>query len=260
MHPARQNAEMRLETLRRTALVGIGVGALWAGSATAQPTATYPNGGQQAPPTMPSTAPQQPAQQQQPGGGYYYGQAGSAGGYSSGYGAQPAASAYPTTGYPGAYGQGVGQPPSSGFGPRDTGGDDSTGGGPNGVVWFGWLALGIPYATGLGIAVADDFANSSGWLALPVAGPWVALSNRDDPCRGVEDETEFNSEVSACVAEPLVRAMLVLSGVLQASGTLALLFAPGGDDDAAPEQSAGVVAGPSVVGRDGYGLAAFGRF
>jgi hypothetical protein len=92
---------------------------------------------------------------------------------------------------------------------------------------LGGVLLAVPYATGLGIAAASDFANASGWLALPVAGPWAALAAREDPCDQADDATEFNSSVQRCVAEPLVRGLLVFDGVLQAAGTIVMIAGAG---------------------------------
>ena len=73
--------------------------------------------------------------------------------------------------------------------------------------------LSIPYAAGLGIAASEGFANGSGWLGVPVLGPWAALAKRPDPCDGVDDAEQIDADVGRCVAEPMVRGMLVLDGV-----------------------------------------------
>jgi hypothetical protein len=140
--------------------------------------------------------------------------------------------------------------------------DDESSGGVGTTFWLGLGMVGVPYATGLGIAGGEGFANSSGWLALPVLGPWLALSGRGDPCDGIDDEKNVDSDVGKCVAEPMVRGMLVLDGVLQATGTVLMVVgATSGkkqDEKSPPEP--GFAAGPSVVGRAGYGVTAIGSF
>lgn len=42
------------------------------------------------------------------------------------------------------------------------------------LVWSGALLLGIPYMVGLTYAVVDDFPGKTGYLAIPIAGPWLA--------------------------------------------------------------------------------------
>jgi hypothetical protein len=130
-------------------------------------------------------------------------------------------------------------------------------------IVVGSLLLAVPYATGLGIAAAEGFANGSGWLAVPALGPWLALAGRDNPCDSAKDAQEFNSDVGNCVAEPFVRGMLVLDGVLQATGAVVLIVgASSSERRAVPRQggAARVVAMPRPIGRDGYGLGVLGSF
>jgi hypothetical protein len=130
-------------------------------------------------------------------------------------------------------------------------------------IVVGGLMLAIPYATGLGIAGAEDFANASGWLAVPALGPWLALSGRGDPCDRAKDAQDFNSDVGNCVAEPFVRGMLVLDGVLQATGAVVMIIgASSSDKRLVPirERTGRVVAMPQPVGRSGYGMGVVGSF
>ncbi|MCA9599740.1 MAG: hypothetical protein KC776_40810 [Myxococcales bacterium] len=128
-------------------------------------------------------------------------------------------------------------------------------------VIVGSLVLGVPYATGLGIAASESFENGSGWLAAPVAGPWLALAGRRDPCDGLSNQTKFDSDVGRCVAEPMVRGMLVLDGVLQATGAV-LIIVGASSSSSEPEKPPPprMMAMPSRVGRDGYGLGVVGQF
>lgn len=127
------------------------------------------------------------------------------------------------------------------------------------TLLVGALMIGLPYATGLGIGASEGFENGSGWLAAPVAGPWLALSGRRDPCADAEEKKGFDSEVGKCVGEPLVRGMLVLDGVLQAGGTVLMLV---GASSGRPQRTppTRVMAAPSPVGRSGYGVAVAGLF
>lgn len=169
--------------------------------------------------------------------------------------------------YP-AYGQPA-TSPTFGFGTtpsaptRDTAVDDDEdeSGGVGTTFWLGVGMVGVPYATGLGIAGGEGFANGSGWLAAPVLGPWLALSGRSDPCNGIDDEKEVDSDVGKCVAEPIVRGMLVLDGVLQATGVVLMVVGgTSGKKDEKGVPQPGFAAGPSVVGRAGYGVSALGSF
>ncbi|MFO0564254.1 MAG: hypothetical protein U0263_01255 [Polyangiaceae bacterium] len=180
----------------------------------------------------------------------------------------PSAAAYSGAGFGGGpapltpaaptYGYGVGAAPNPSQ--RDVGADPPQAGGASSTfLVVGGIAVGLPYATGLGIAASESFDNGSGWLAAPVVGPWLALSGRRDPCADSEAKQEFDQDVGKCVAEPLVRGMLVLDGVLQATGAVLLVLggSAGSPSRAAPPP---VMAAPSPVGRSGYGVAVAGSF
>ena len=126
---------------------------------------------------------------------------------------------------------------------------------------IGGVALGLPYLTGLGVGAAQGFENGSGWLVAPVIGPWLAMSGRRDPCEGASSKHEFDSDVGKCVAEPLIRGMLVLDGVLQASGAVLLVIGASSHETHIVKKPApSVAAAPTTIGRDGYGVAVAGRF
>lgn len=181
-----------------------------------------------------------------------------------------------------AFGSPAPQPASFGYSPSFAGGSaptfapsfapraptaDAPPGEPSGagasstLLVIGGLVLGLPYATGIGIGASESFENGSGWLAAPVAGPWLSLSARRDPCADSEQKQEFDSDVGKCVAEPLVRGMLVLDGVLQATGALILIIGASAGDSAKPRREpAPLVAAPAPMGRAGYGVAVAGGF
>ncbi len=127
---------------------------------------------------------------------------------------------------------------------------------------LGGVALGLPWATGFGIAAGSGFANGSGWLAAPVVGPWAALAKRSNPCDGVDKARSFNSQVGQCVAEPLARGMLVFDGVLQATGAVLLVFGMHSDTVLVRKNvpSMTVAVAPSPVGDRGYGVSMLGLF
>ncbi|MCC6902948.1 MAG: hypothetical protein IT377_28525 [Polyangiaceae bacterium] len=127
------------------------------------------------------------------------------------------------------------------------------------LTLVGAVMVGLPYATGLGIGASESFDNGSGWLAVPVGGPWLSLSGRRDPCAASEDKKEFDSDVGKCVAEPLIRGMLVLDGVLQASGAVLMIIGASSGGPKKPERTQ-VMAAPTPMGRDGYGMAVAGQF
>jgi hypothetical protein len=67
----------------------------------------------------------------------------------------------------------------------------------------GMVLLGVGYALALSVPIAKDWEGQTGWLAVPLAGPWIALGSGWDLERP-------SAEVIA------------LDGVVQASGGLLL--------------------------------------
>lgn len=128
---------------------------------------------------------------------------------------------------------------------------------------LGGAALGLPWATGLGIAGASGFPNGSGWLFAPVIGPWAALLKRSNPCDGLDQAKTFNSRVGQCVAEPIARAMLVFDGVLQATGALLLIVGSRPDTVLVKRAASNpriLAVAPSAIGNRGYGVRMLGSF
>lgn len=115
----------------------------------------------------------------------------------------------------------------------------------------GLLFFGGTYAASAGVAAESNRAADHSNLYYPLAGPWMDLAQRD--CTAIHP----------CINEGGNRTLLVLDGVTQGVGALAVLtsfFVPekksrhwfiiGGDK---------VHASPATVGT-GYGMAAVGRF
>lgn len=78
-----------------------------------------------------------------------------------------------------------------------------------GLIVAGVSVVGAAYFTGLLVAgVADDFPNQSGYLVIPVLGPWITLAARDNRYCGD----------SLCPDDAVKRA-LTIDGIFQAIGT-----------------------------------------
>jgi hypothetical protein len=89
----------------------------------------------------------------------------------------------------------------------------------------GFVTFGISYAAGLGYAVANGFEDGTGWLALPLAGPWAAIGAQEIKCTR---PTVSNPDVgNECVEKALGGAeritFFTVDGLIQAVG-LTLVF------------------------------------
>ena len=122
------------------------------------------------------------------------------------------------------------------------------------------LAAGIgTFVASYGASVVVAAANTNSAdnnLFIPVAGPWLDLQNRP-ACGG--------PEAPSCSIEDGSRALLVIGGIFQGLGVLAI-----GLGLVVPQKRHTVVSArtekpsvhlfPAQVSRDGYGLAAAGAF
>jgi hypothetical protein len=94
-----------------------------------------------------------------------------------------------------------------------------------GLSTGGFVTFGISYAAGLGYAVANSFEEGTGWLALPLVGPWAAIGAQEIKC---QTPTVANPSVgNQCVEKALGGAeritFFTVDGLIQAVG-LAMVF------------------------------------
>jgi hypothetical protein len=126
--------------------------------------------------------------------------------------------------------------------------------GPNRALLDGGaVAFGVPYATSIVVAASTP-GSAENNLYIPVVGPWINLGSRT--C----------SSTDPCASEGLTGTLLVVDGLLQGLGVLAIgasFVIP--ESKAAPPtiqigDSGHMTVAPSKLGKDGYGLSAVGQF
>jgi hypothetical protein len=79
------------------------------------------------------------------------------------------------------------------------------------LIASGFFTLALPYFASV-VAASASTRNGDNFLYVPVAGPWMDLSNRSD-C----------PPVGTCTNEPAYRVLLVADGILQGFGALEML-------------------------------------
>jgi hypothetical protein len=114
------------------------------------------------------------------------------------------------------------------------------------------------YIPGVIVAIANDRSYDDK-LYIPVAGPWVALSDRP-PCGSGIGQT-------GCTLSNTYEWFLIASGIVQGLGVLAVALGV-----VVPERRTHLVSAPTAqekptlrvlpaaMGKEGYGVAAFGAF
>ena len=110
-----------------------------------------------------------------------------------------------------------------------------------GLVYGGLSIFGVPYVAGLVAAAASGFSKGSGWLALPIIGPFLAMGGRDlNECDFITVSSSASSpglnpaeEQAQCrrvvVREARILGVFALDGLIQATGsvlTIAGLLSP----------------------------------
>lgn len=136
----------------------------------------------------------------------------------------------------------------------------------NGLIIGGVASLVVGYATALAVGGGDNFKNGTGWVVLPVIGPWAAIGARSYHCdNSATDILQAQASANQCVRgafnEVQTIAILSADAVVQATG--AILFLAGlasGEDLLVRTDVAGLRLTPRAVGRDGVGFGFDGRF
>jgi hypothetical protein len=128
-----------------------------------------------------------------------------------------------------------GQPVPPGYHPEDQA--------KRGLVITGALLLAISYGISSTVGLFDNFADKTGWLAVPVAGPWAFLATR------------YKSDETA------LHFYLAIDGLTQAAGVALLIYGINGEKVLVRNDlGLAYVVTPAQLGAAGYGAAVSGRF
>jgi hypothetical protein len=119
------------------------------------------------------------------------------------------------------------------------------------VLVSGVSLLAGAYLLGLTAGALDGFDNQKGWLFLPVAGPWLASSQRHG-CDG-------SSFVTCKVNDSSATVLLAIDGLAQGAGAFTMLLAIAIQEKVLVRNDAQVIVLPSAVA-GGAGMTAYGRF
>ena len=130
----------------------------------------------------------------------------------------------------------------------------------NGLVAAGLASFLAAYGTALVVGAGESFSDGTGWLVVPVIGPWAAIGARTYHCDN--DPTHANQCIHGAFNQ--VQTIAILSGdaVVQATGAVLFLagLGSGRDELVRSDLQAGVRVTPQVVGATGFGLGFNGRF
>jgi hypothetical protein len=93
----------------------------------------------------------------------------------------------------------------------------------SGLLAGGLVGLSIAYTGGVVFAAVNGFKNGTGWLAVPIVGPWGAIGSRNyETCR-----TRTVAEAKACVRNAVKEVQVItffaVDGIGQLAGGLVTL-------------------------------------
>lgn len=114
----------------------------------------------------------------------------------------------------------------------------------------------MPYTLGVAIASGDDFDNHSGWLLVPVVGPWLLLATREDRCPRGGSTIDNNVD---CDSDRGIRTLLVLDALMQTTGAVLFTWGMTSKTRRYVRNDLSLTIAPTQVS-SGYGLGAFGSF
>lgn len=125
-----------------------------------------------------------------------------------------------------------------------------------GAVISGAIIAGVPYAIGVQVAAASGFDNKSYWLLVPGLGPFLTLSTRNDACDERDSDGDRPLE---CLGDVFLSMMLVLDGLMQTGGGVALTVGLTAKKKVLVRQQTSLRLAPMRVGRS-HGLGVVGSF
>ena len=128
----------------------------------------------------------------------------------------------------------------------------------SGLVTAGYLVTGIPYFFSVVTALAANEQNETGWLLLPVAGPWITMGRRTYGCNPDQANSTTGQNL-ACVADIFVVMGLIFDGVVQATGATLLLVGYVATKPDLVRNDEGLRVTPMRIG-SGTGAGVVGRF
>jgi hypothetical protein len=127
-----------------------------------------------------------------------------------------------------------------------------------GLIIAGSLTAGVPWALGVAVAAGANFEEKTGWLAVPVLGPWLMIA-----AGGAKDEQTCDATDTYCEDYDdgaAKRSILALDGLVQTAGAVMFVCGVTIPRKRLIRQDVTVSMIPTRVGREGYGMGLVGSF
>jgi hypothetical protein len=119
----------------------------------------------------------------------------------------------------------------------------------------GLAVFGSAYVVGGLLSASEGFPNQSGFLLVPVLGPWITISQRTRPVCTFACQANGKSQEYG-----LVDVFLVFDGLMQGAGALLVALGYAMPRTWQIRDDVALSFTPAPVGERGYGAAVHGRF
>jgi hypothetical protein len=126
----------------------------------------------------------------------------------------------------------------------------------SGLVTGGFIMTGIGWGLSLTGAVASDFDSNSGFLIIPVLGPWLMLASGG----AADNDCTTSGSYSYCDSNSALRSFLVLDGLLQTAGAIMVVSGYAFPKVRLVREDVTVGFVPTTFGGSSYGIGAVGTF
>lgn len=125
-----------------------------------------------------------------------------------------------------------------------------------GLITGGAIMTGIGWSLSLTAAVAADFEDKTGYLVVPVLGPWLMLATG-----GAKDDCySYSATSSYCDNNAGLRSVLVLDGLLQTAGAIMIVAGAAIPKVRLVREDITVGFVPTTFGAGSAGIGAVGSF
>jgi len=91
-----------------------------------------------------------------------------------------------------------------------------------GLTTGGVVGLSVSYAAAVIVGASQGFENGTGWLAVPLVGPWGAIATRKYECKAAS-VAEARRCVNNAVGEVQLVTFMAMDGLAQTAGALVTL-------------------------------------
>jgi hypothetical protein len=125
-----------------------------------------------------------------------------------------------------------------------------------GLIIAGLVTTGVAWSFSVTAAVTADYEDNSGFLLIPVLGPWLMLATGgadDPPCTN-------DADIEFCESNAGLRGVLVLDGLVQTAGAVMFVLGVANPSKRLVRDDVSFRVVPMTIGKTGNGLGVVGTF